>query len=92
MTRFLTLLLLASPAMAAEPQLPSCMPVKEQQLQVQCKSEVAILVKPIYLPVNIFKAKYDALRSKPCTKTGLIRSKYDGFCYRPSRLPRRASQ
>ena len=41
------------------PQLPPCMPVSLAQMSWTAKSEEALRFVPVYLPINIFKARVE---------------------------------
>ena len=68
----LILLFLAAPLALAKPsgpppQLPPCMPVSLAQMSWTAKSEEALRFVPVYLPINIFKARAEVRPRKIVT-------------------------
>lgn len=88
----LALALLCTPAFAAGDRLPQVKGVEHRH----CKTEIVqsmnatLAFRTCPEMVSYFKALYLAKQerlSKPCAMKGRVRSKADGRCYLPGRLP-----
>jgi hypothetical protein len=88
----LALALLCTPAFAAGDRLPQASGAEHRH----CKTEIVqslnatLVFRSCPEMISFFKAqalaKQDRL-SKPCAMKGRVRSKWDGKCYFPQRLP-----
>lgn len=82
----LAILFLAAPLALAgpggpPPQLPPCMPVNLSQMSWVAKSEESLRVVPVYMPINIFKARAE-LKPKPAPVKATKKKKRVQFCKR----------
>lgn len=91
----LTALFLAAPLafarpQGAPPQLPPCTPVNLEQMSFHAKTEEALRFVPVYMPINIFKARAE-LKPKAAPAKATKRKKRVQVCKRFDKRKKRCT-